>query len=230
MVDIPSLLLVGTGFLLGLGHSLDPDHVVAISALVCNSPSLRKSIASAVAWGTGHSVTLFLVGLLVLAFRIAIPDSVVQALELAAAAMLVALGVLVMKPFVAGSIRGKSHRRQIDSENHATLDSSGTPHAHAHVHKSVATGVLQGLAGSAAVMLVVLTTVNSAVLGLIFIALFGVGVVLGMVGISCVIGTLLTYTASRLKRVHEKIQAVTGLISIGFGIFIFMQVVFQGHV
>ena len=76
-------------------------------------------------------------------------------------------------------------------------------------------------------MLVTLATVPSAELGFVFILIFGVGVILGMVSIACLISSLLTLTASRLKKVHEKIEVVTGLISIGFGVFIIVQVVLQ---
>jgi nickel/cobalt exporter len=83
MAEVPSILILLTGFALGLGHSLDPDHVVAVSTLLCNSKSLRKSIASATVWGAGHSVVLFLVGLLVLILRVVIPESVVALFEFA---------------------------------------------------------------------------------------------------------------------------------------------------
>jgi sulfite exporter TauE/SafE len=79
-------------------------------------------------------------------------------------------------------------------------------------------------------MLVTLTTANSFELGLIFILVFGAGVILGMVSIACLISSLLNYTAVHLEKVHEKIMAVTGTISIGFGIFIIIQVLLHYHI
>ncbi len=231
MVDVASIVILATGFLLGLAHALDPDHVVAVSTLLCNSPSLRKSVISATAWGVGHSVTLALVGLLVLALRIAIPESVVNLFEFAAGTMLIILGVFVLRPFVADQMHMRQHGAHAEphshSHTHSHADSASKSHSHSHVHKSVLTGVLQGLAGSAAIMLVTLTTVNSAALGLIFILVFGGGVILGMVCISCLISSLLTYTATHLERVYEKIKAITGIVSICFGAFIIVEVVPQ---
>jgi cytochrome c biogenesis protein CcdA len=231
MVDAASILMVATGFMLGLAHSLDPDHVVAVSTLLCNCTSLRKSVVSAIAWGAGHSITLLLVGLLVLALRIALPESVVSLFEFAAGIMLIILGILVLKPFVADKIHMHRHGNGANTQAPAPsqVDSASKSHAHAHVHKSAFTGVLQGMAGSAALMLVTLTTVNSTALGLVFILAFGVGVILGMISIACLISSLLTYTASHLEKVHETIRAITGLVSIGFGAFIIIQVVLQTH-
>jgi len=224
-VEIASILIVGVGFALGLGHSLDPDHVVAVSTLLCNSTSLRKSIVSAAAWGAGHSVTLFIVGLLVLALRIAIPENVVRLFEFAAGAMLILLGIFIVKPFVASKIHQPERGKAADIQTQA--QPSNPVESHTHLPKSVFTGVLQGLAGSAALMLVTLTTVESAAVGLVFILMFGVGVVLGMVSIACLIGSLFAFTALRLKKLHETIRAVTGSASIGFGVFIIVQAALQ---
>ena len=89
-------------------------------------------------------------------------------------------------------------------------------HGHAHLHKSALTGALQGLGGSAALMLVTLSTVNSVEIGVVFIFLFGVGVILGMVGIACLVGSVMAYTASNLEKVHKIIKALTGSASIVF--------------
>ena len=230
MADAAAILIVATGFVLGLGHSLDPDHVVAVSTLLCKSPSLRKSIVSATAWGAGHSAVLLVVGLLVLGLRIVIPESVVQLFEFAAGIMLFVLGILVVKPLLTHKLLMHQHEKIANTQTPASSDSTNKTQDHSHVHKSALTGVLQGLAGSAAIMLVTLTTVNSFELGLIFILVFGVGVILGMVSIACLISSLLHYTAVHLEKVHEKIMAVTGTISIGFGIFIIIQVLLHYHI
>ena len=93
-------------------------------------------------------------------------------------------------------------------------------HSHTHLHKSAITGAVQGLGGSAALMLVTLSTVNSLMIGTAFIFLFGVGVILGMVGIACIVGSVIAYTASNLEKVHKIIKALTGSASIVFGIAI----------
>ena len=229
MVDIAAVLTVATAFILGLGHSLDPDHVVAVSTLLCNSTSLRKSIVSATAWGVGHSAVLLIVGLLVLGLRIVIPESVVNLLELAAATMLIALGILVIRPLVTHWRHPHEQGENHETHTHESAETHNHPHDHSHIHRFALTGVVQGVAGSAAIMLVALTTVSSWELGIIFILVFGAGVILGMVGIACLISSLLNYTASRLEGIHEKITAVTGIISISFGIYLITQVLLTYH-
>jgi|WetSurMetagenome_2_1015567.scaffolds.fasta_scaffold03130_8 ABC-type nickel/cobalt efflux system permease component RcnA len=213
MLEVEAALLVATGFALGLAHAVDPDHIVAVSTLLCKNPNLRKSLTSATAWGAGHSATLLAVGLLVLALRVTIPPSVVSIFELAAAVMLIVMGAWILKPFLTGK-----QKEQGQAHNHTHEE------GHRRLHKSVFTGFLQGLAGSAAIMLVTLTTVDSAELGLVFILMFGIGLILGMVGIACIINSIMSFTAARLKRAHEKIQAVTGTISIACGVFLVLQV------
>ncbi len=249
MVDLASVVIVATAFVLGLAHSLDPDHIVAVSALICNTHSLRKSIASATAWGGGHSVVLLVVGLLLLGLRVAIPDSVLQLFELGGGIMLVIIGALVLRPFVMHFVRPRKHGEDTNDQalgsmkkhshshnrghhhghDHSHTHNHSHEHDHFHIHKSALTGILQGLGGSAAIMLVTLTTVNSPELGLIFLIVFGIGVILGMVSIACLISSILNYTSSRLEGIHEKIAAITGTISIGFGIYMVTQVLLSYH-
>ena len=224
MADVAAFLIVTTAFILGLGHSLDPDHVIAVSTLLCNSENLRKSVFSATAWGVGHSAVLLIVGLLVLSLRIVIPESVVQLLELVAATMLIALGILVVKPFVIHLFHSRACEENSEIMTLKSIETHSQAHGNSHIHKSALTGIVQGLAGSAAIMLVTLTTVNSLELGIVFILVFGVGVILGMVSIACLISSLLHYTASRLKGIHEIIAAVTGTISISFGVYLITQI------
>jgi cytochrome c biogenesis protein CcdA len=226
-LDLSVILILLTGLALGLAHSFDPDHIVAISTLLCNTRSLRKSITSATVWGVGHSAVLFLVGVLVLILRVEIPQNVVNLFEIAAGVMLVVLGGFVLKPFIME--RTKTSQPLVQTEKHPlqnqNLTHSHDGHTHTHVHKSAFAGVLQGLGGSAALMLVTLTTVSSVVTGLAFILVFGVGVILGMIGISCVVGSIIVYTATKLEKVHRIIQAVTGSASIIVGIIIIVYAV-----
>jgi ABC-type nickel/cobalt efflux system permease component RcnA len=228
MLEAEAGILVATGFALGLAHAVDPDHIVAVSALLCKNANLRRSVLSATAWGAGHSATLLVVGVLVLALRVVIPPDVVRFFEFAAAVMLIVMGAWVLTPFIRGR-RGYHGHAHVHPHTH--VDDEGKTYTHIHSHedshghlRSVFTGFLQGLAGSAAIMLVTLTTVDSVELGLVFILIFGVGLILGMVGVAYVISCVMTFTATRLERAHEKIQGVTGTISIAFGVFLALQV------
>jgi High-affinity nickel-transport protein. len=225
-MDLSIIFILLTGLGLGLGHSLDPDHVVAVSTLLCNNKSLRKSIVSATVWGVGHSTVLFIVGLLVLTLSVVIPASVLALFDCAAGVLLIVLGVLVLRPLIAERISP----HQVASPVHTQSDFHSHPyshgHEHTHLHKSAFTGALQGLGGSAALMLVTVSTVNSVEIGAIFIFLFGVGVILGMVGIACLVGSIIAYTASNLEKVHKIIKALTGSASIVFGVAIILYTLF----
>ncbi len=226
-MDLSIIFILLTGLGLGFAHSLDPDHVVAVSTLLCNNKSLRKSITSATLWGVGHSTVLFIIGLLVLTLSVVIPQSVLKLFDCAAGVLLIILGAFVLKPLIAERVRSNqiihehthSHPHS-HSHSHSHDHAIDNHHGHAYLHKSALTGALQGLGGSAALMLVTLSTVNSVETGLFFILLFGVGVILGMVGIACLVGSVMAYTASNLERVHKIIKALTGLASIVFGIVI----------
>jgi len=226
-VEFTPILILATGFALGLAHSLDPDHVVAVSTLLCNSPSLHKSIVSATAWGAGHSIMLFIVGLLLLTLRVAIPDSIVSLFELAAGVLLVILGLFVLKPIIVERIHSHGHANHDESHAQSHSHVAEPVKEYTHLHKSAITGGLQGLGGSAALMLVTLTTVSSVELGLVFILVFGVGMILGMIGVACLFSSLLSYTASHLEKVYVAIKAATGLASIVVGVFIIAQIAVQ---
>lgn len=235
-MDLSAVAILITGLGLGFVHSLDADHVVAVTTLVCNNKSLRKSISCATVWGIGHSAVLLIVGLAVLILRIAIPESVVNIFEFAAAALLIVLGIYVLKPLIM-EINHRHQHQSGTTHTHPHVHSHMHSHSHSHepdegngkhthLHKSALTGVLQGLAGTAAIMLVTLTTVNTLELGLGFIVIFGVGVILGMVAIVCVLGSLIAYTANRQEKVHKIIIAVTGSLSIAFGTGIILTILF----
>jgi cytochrome c biogenesis protein CcdA len=226
-MDLSIIFILLTGLGLGLGHSLDPDHIVAVSTLLCNNKSLRKSITSATVWGVGHSAVLFVVGLLVLTLSFVIPERVINLFDCAAGVLLIVLGAFVLRPLIAERIRlsqaaGITHTHS-HSHSHSHADHDREP---AHLHKSALTGALQGLGGSAALMLVTVSTVNSLEIGVVFIFLFGVGVILGMVGIACLVGSVIAYTASNLEKVHKIIKALTGSASIVFGVAIILYALF----
>jgi ABC-type nickel/cobalt efflux system permease component RcnA len=135
---------------------------------------------------------------------------------------------MVVRPLISERIsnnQGTTHEHTHShphphSHSHTHEHDHEHEHSHTHLHKSAFTGALQGLGGSAALMLVTLSTVNSVMIGTAFIFVFGVGVILGMVGIACLVGSVIAYTASNLEKVHKLIKALTGSASIVFGIVI----------
>src|SRR3974377_1731811 len=103
---LPTLAL---GLVLGLEHALDADHVVAVSTMVSQYRSLRRSSLVGIFWGLGHSATLFLVGLAVILFKVSIPDRVALAMEFAVGAVLAILGASVVKSYYKGHVHAHTH-------------------------------------------------------------------------------------------------------------------------
>lgn len=183
------------GLLIGLRHSMEADHVAAISTMVATSKGrLRKAPLLGAMWGIGHTATLFVAGLLVLLFAVHIPENLSLRLEFGVGVMLLFLAISTFTGFSVGKFfRGFFGRRR-HSHVHAHPDKGlvhehdHDHHDHRHGHKSILIGMVHGMAGSGALLLVVLSAIHSVPLGLAYIAIFGAGSVASMAGISTLIG------------------------------------------
>ncbi len=230
----PSLFAAfGLGLILGIKHALDADHVIAVSTIVSEHQSLKWASLIGAFWGLGHTSTLFVVGLLVIGLRLTIPARVALALEFLVALMLVFLGVSILwRSFLAEGIHLHAHAH--NPKTHAHFHIHGSPeegHSHAHpfssMRKPFLVGMVHGLAGSAALMLLVLTTIPSALAGLAYILIFGVGSVGGMLVLSSVIGLPFIVTARRFTLLNGWIRVVAGVASVAFGLFLGWEIGFQ---
>jgi ABC-type nickel/cobalt efflux system permease component RcnA len=237
--SIPSLgvfALLGLGFVFGLKHATEVDHAVAVSAIVSEHRNVLRSALVGGLWGAGHTASLVIVGVLVVVFRVAIPAPVAHWLEFGVALMIISLGVVA----VVSALRKRSdvhlHRHRHDGQSHVHLhfhehgtehantgaDSSSRAHSHAIARvglKPLLVGAMHGLAGSAALTLLVLTQIQSVWLGLLYLALFGAGSTLGMLLMSGLIGLPFALSARRVSRVHYGMQTVAGALSIAFGLW-----------
>lgn len=184
------------GLLTGLRHSVEADHVAAVSMAVATSGKrLRNAPVIGAMWGLGHTGTLFVAGLLVLVLAMHIPESVSSRLEFGVGIMLLFLAVTTFTGFSAGrffrGLFGKhGHSHMHTHFEHGLVHDHKHDHhgAHRHGHKSVIIGMVHGMAGSGTLVLVVLSTIHSVPLGLAYIAIFGGGSVASMSGISALIG------------------------------------------
>ncbi len=160
------------GVLLGMRHALEADHLSAVSTLVAEQKSARGGALVGALWGVGHAATLLLVGVLLLVLRAEVPRRLEEGLDLAVAAMLIALGVRAL-------YRGRN--------------GFARPHAHPHAHRRwlarpVAIGVVHGLAGGGALAALVVARLPSLSSQLAYLALFGAGSIAGMVALSGLVG------------------------------------------
>ena len=210
----PFVTVVVIGFLLGMRHATDPDHVVAVAAIVSRERSLRAALPIGAVWGVGHTATIFVVGVAIIAFGLVIPPRVGLAMELAVSFMLVGLG--------AASLRAAR--------------APGTPaHSHAHAHGRASTGAprlvrplvvggVHGLAGSAAAALLVLGAVRDPRWAVAYLVVFGVGTVAGMLAITAALALPLALGVARSARLHPGVTVAAATLSVLFGAFLFYEI------
>src|SRR3989338_11560551 len=218
MPEIISLLsLLVLGFVLGLEHALDADHVAAVTAIASETKSIKKSSLLGLFWGLGHTATLLIAGILVLLLKISIPEKLALSFEFLVGVVLVVLGIDVLRKTFMGKIHFHAHSH--DGAEHIHIHSHKLSDSHDHAHKSFSVGALHGLAGSAALMLLVLATADSLFSGLLYILVFGLGSIVAMLTISTIIGLPFRLT-SNFSKANGTIKLITGAASIVLGVSI----------
>jgi high-affinity nickel permease len=187
------------GLVTGLRHSIEADHVAAVLSVVAsNRKNIKRASMLGAIWGLGHTTSLFVAGLVVLLLAVNISDTISNRLEFGVGIMLLFLGVTTFTGWSIGKFfKGLRHRKSSSSSHdHIHHHQGNVVHSHRHVHddehghghKSLIIGMIHGMAGSGALLLIVLSTINSIPLGLAYIAIFGAGSIGGMAGISTLMG------------------------------------------
>jgi high-affinity nickel permease len=194
---LSSITVLTLGFILGMRHATDADHVVAVTTIVSQQHSVVGAARVGALWGAGHTLTIVLVGGAILLFRLAVPPRLGLAMEFAVAVMLVLLGVR--------SVRAARRGRR------AATWSPVRP---------VVVGFVHGLAGSAFVAMLVLTAIDSAVVGIAYLLIFGVGTVAGMTLVTVAIAVPSSYAAARVTGAQRFVQVAAGVASVGVGLFL----------
>ena len=200
MLSLASILLLG--FVLGMRHATDPDHVVAVTTIVSDERSLWRASSIGAVWGVGHSITILAVGGAIVIFRLVIPPRLGLVLEFCVAIMLILLGMWTL-----------SGRRVGSASNMA---------------RPLLVGIVHGLAGSAFVALLVLAAVPGAILQLLYLALFAAGTIGGMALITIVVALPSAVTARRFVRAQRYLRVASGLASLVFGIVLVQRGVSHG--
>jgi ABC-type nickel/cobalt efflux system permease component RcnA len=214
----PLLLL---GFSLGMRHAADADHVLAVATTVSRVRSLGAALLIGAMWGLGHTATLLLVGGAILLFGLVVPPRVGLAMELAVALMLIGLGAFHFTRTVRALRRSEAAETH-DGHRH-DLGWADRVFAGSRLYlgaRPLLIGVVHGLAGSAAVALLVLTTVRDPRWGVGYLVLFGIGTVAGMMLITTALAVPFAFTRARFARMHGALGAASGLLSLGFGLFL----------
>lgn len=228
MPDLQYMTILGIGFLLGARHALDADHLAAVSTILSGRPSLRTSGFVGFCWGLGHTAVLLVVGLAVIVLKVTIPEPVAQALEFGVGLMLVLLGGSLAMTLLREQWHLHVHRH--GEETHLHFHSHRLQADHEHVHwlqlslRPFVVGTVHGLAGSAALMLMVLSAVHTAWEGVAYILFFGIGSILGMVLLGVMISLPLVFSASCGRRTLAAVQGLASLGSIGLGLVMMARI------
>jgi High-affinity nickel-transport protein len=269
------------GLLLGMRHATDPDHVIAVTAILSRERRLASAARIGVVWGLGHTLTVLAVGAAIIIFKLAVPTRLGLAMEFAVALVLILLGL----GSVGALVRGTASRlfgtqppvtealceglpenlpEDFVVHSHAHIH-DGRPHRHPHVHqysqhpheysgagacaaaelhrehslapgalaplaarrpllRSFGVGLVHGLAGSAAIALLVLSAIPEPLWATLYLAIFCVGTIIGMGLITTAIATPLIVASRRMSSLHQRLVTGSGLLSFGFGLFLAYQI------
>jgi len=213
--------LLGTlalGLVLGLKHALDADHLVAVSTIVGREKSIWKSSLVGVVWGAGHTASLFVAAVAVILLRWTISARAAAGMEVAVGAMLVLLGLDLLRRVLRGEIAAHSHDPARGGHRHTGVSPAGGASSGIGKRPFVI-GLVHGLAGSAALMLFVLSTISNPWLGVLYVVVFGAGTIGGMLVMSTLLGLPLALAHRTVSGLAGKIQFLAGVGSVGFGIF-----------
>jgi ABC-type nickel/cobalt efflux system permease component RcnA len=258
---ITALSLIALGFFLGMRHATDPDHVIAVSTIVTRQRTLVGGVLIGGLWGLGHTLTIIVVGGAIIVFSVVIPPALGLTMEMSVALMLVVLGLWNLTGIlqqirnqVVGSAEIHAHVHRHGDYVHSHGHGHG-PQDHGHredqtpqarldrlfgglglyqLLRPLVVGLVHGLAGSAAVALLVLTTIGNPRWAMAYLVLFGIGTIVGMMLITLIIAAPMAYASRRLTYVERHLRLASGLLSLGFGLFLVYQIgfvngLFTGH-
>jgi ABC-type nickel/cobalt efflux system permease component RcnA len=234
---LPSLAgIVLLGLFLGIRHSTDADHVVAVSTIASRERSVGQGALVGALWGVGHTMTIFLVGSAIILFGLVIPPRVGLSMEFGVALMLILLGVLNL----TGTLRwlserfapNRSHSQESASSGWAGKTSDGwldrfvQRYGAYQIFRPLVIGLVHGLAGSAAVALLVLSTIRTPLWAIAYLLVFGIGTIIGMMVMTSAMAIPVAYTGKRFEVASRYLTSISGIVSTGFGLFLIYQIGF----
>jgi ABC-type nickel/cobalt efflux system permease component RcnA len=228
----PFVTVILLGLFLGMRHSTDPDHVVAVSTIVSRQKSITSSAAIGLLWGLGHTLTIFVVGTAIIVFGVVIPPRLGLSMEFCVALMLILLGVLNLTGVLRWITERFTSMKSVPTTSGTTgrielvLDSVIGKLGLYQTIRPLVVGLVHGLAGSAAVALLVLSTIKSPLWSTAYLLVFGFGTMLGMMLMTAAISIPLVYTGKRFLKINRHLTVISGFASMAFGIFLVYHIGF----
>lgn len=249
MIGLLSIIVIG--FFLGMRHATDPDHVIAVSTIVSQQRNSKRAALIGIAWGLGHTVTIFAVGSAIILFGLVIPARMGLAMELSVGLMLILLGGWNLISFTRSVPVVQAPEDTVHSHPHTHGDYIHTHvHGHgplAHSHnpeqnplarldrtlgkltvyqflRPLVVGIVHGLAGSAAVALLILASIRNSSWAITYLLVFGVGTIAGMMLITMSIASAFRFVGHRFKDLGRRLAVVSGVISVAFGLVLAYQI------
>jgi ABC-type nickel/cobalt efflux system permease component RcnA len=221
--------VLGLGFLLGMQHALEADHIAAVSSIAARRSEVRDIVKHGLTWGLGHTLSLFAFAGFAILLGQALPEDFARPLETAVGFMLVGLGAHVLWRLWRDRVHFHRHGHSdgtvhIHAHSHAgeTVAHARAEHVHAHAHgfrwRTLLVGLMHGMAGSAALLVLAASRASSPAAGLGYIALFGIGSMVGMGALSSVIAVPLAVSARWLTLANHGLQGAVGIVTIAIGI------------
>jgi hypothetical protein len=271
LVQTAPLGIAILGLALGMRHATDPDHVVAVSTIVTRERRLGVAARIGMWWGIGHTLTIMLVGVAIIVFKVSVPPRVGLAMEFAVAIVLILLGISALTGLLRAMLArlfGNAPAASVLVVHAHEHSHGGVHHQHPHAHwvaeapavtsaeshvvdphrdhwlpepampaglmvalgsrfpnsKAFGVGLVHGLAGSAAIALLVLGAILRPLWAVMYLFVFGIGTVLGMVLITTAIGVPTVVAVRRFSGFNRTLVTASGLLSFGFGIFLAYQI------
>jgi cytochrome c biogenesis protein CcdA len=227
--------ILGLGFLLGMQHALEADHIAAVSSIAARRTHIGDIVRHGLTWGLGHTLTLFVFAGAAILLGHAIPEQFARPIETAVGIMLVGLGAHVLWRLWRDRVHFHRHGHgdgtvHIHAHSHAgeTVAHASAAHAHAHGFRwrTLLVGLMHGMAGSAALLVLAVSQAANPAVGLGYVALFGIGSMVGMGALSTLIAVPLAVSARWLTRVNSGLQGVVGVVTIAIGVVTICTTVF----
>jgi ABC-type nickel/cobalt efflux system permease component RcnA len=252
---ISFLSIIAVGFFLGMRHATDPDHVIAVTTIVTRQRNLLRAALTGIVWGIGHTLTIFVVGSAIILFDLVIPARIGLSMEFSVGLMLIVLGAMNISSFMR-TARAAAPAPEETDVIHSHVHTHGDyAHSHAHGHapeahthsrqtpltwldrifgriglyqqlRPLVVGIVHGLAGSAAVALLILTTIRNPHWAMLYLLVFGAGTVGGMMLITMSIASAFKFFGKRSERFSHWLGFASGLLSLAFGLFVAYQIGF----